>query len=339
VNNQQDKNTEQAFPLLTPETILTLAEQQLDCRCQAICRQLNSYINRVYELETVDGQGLIIKFYRPGRWSRQAIAEADQFTLDLDSQEIPVVAPLLLQNGTPQGIHENVAFSIFPRMGGRFLDEFSDDQWLAIGRLLGRMHQVGSATKATHRQTLHPLKTTAEQVIFLTSGSFMPPHVQKPFENICAQILREISPFFTQTETIRLHGDCHFANLIHRPDQGFFLIDFDDMVNGPPVQDVWMLLPSYHQESLPELELFLEGYQTFRPFDRSSLRLIEPLRAMRYIHYAAWCAHQSVDPGFTRNNPDWGSELYWQEEINDLNKQLVRIQQAPDQETGNPMYR
>ena len=333
------KEHAKAFPLLTPDIILTLAEQQLDCRCQAICRQLNSYINRVFELETEDGNGLIIKFYRPGRWSTKAIEEADQFTLELQQQEIPVVAPLLLKNDTPQAQHEDITFSIFPKMGGRFLDEFSDDQWLAIGRLLGRMHQVGAGQSADNRATLHPLQTTKAQVQFLTDTHFMPAHLRDPFRKISEELLKLITPLFADTETIRLHGDCHFANLIHRPDQGFFLIDFDDMINGPPIQDVWMLFPSYHQESLPEIELFLEGYQTFRPFDRKSLSLIEPLRAMRYIHYAAWCAHQSVDPGFTRNNPDWGTELYWQEEINDLVQQLERIRQEPTQKSNNPMYR
>lgn len=329
---------ETAFPLLTPDTVLTLAEEQLNCSCRAICRQLNSYINRVFELESEDGQGLIIKFYRPGRWSRQTLAEADQFILELQTQEIPVVAPLPLKNGDTLARHENVLFSLFPRMGGRFLDEFSDAQWLEIGRLLGRMHQVGATHTAKHRQTMHPLQTTTAQVQFLTGGNFMPAHLQARFNEVCSRLIELISPMFADMETIRLHGDCHFANLIHRPDESFFLIDFDDMVNGPPVQDVWMLFPSYRRESLPEIALFLEGYETFRRFDHKSLMLIEPLRAMRYIHYAAWCARQSGDPGFGRRNPDWGSELYWQEEINDLVKQVERIKQEPTSAENNPMY-
>ncbi len=329
---------EAAFPLLTPDTILTLAEQQLHCRCQAICRQLNSYINRVFELESEDGQGLIIKFYRPGRWSKQTLTEADQFILELQKQEIPVVAPLLLDNGETLARHEQVLFSLFPRMGGRFLDEFSDDQWLEIGRLLGRMHRVGAARTAAHRETMHPLQTTTAQVQFLVGGNFMPPHLQARFSEVCSQLIDLIAPMFADMETIRLHGDCHFGNLIHRPDESFFLIDFDDMVNGPPVQDVWMLFPSYRRESLPEIELFLEGYETFRSFDRNSLLLIEPLRAMRYIHYAAWCARQSGDPGFSNQNPEWGTELYWQEEINDLVKQVERIRQEPESAGTNPMY-
>ena len=166
----------------------------------------------------------------------------------------------------------------------------------------------------------------------------MPPHLQKHFQAICSDLIELIAPMFADMETIRLHGDCHFANMIHRPDESFFLIDFDDMVNGPPIQDVWMLFPSYRRESLPEIELFLEGYETFRSFDRRSLHLIEPLRAMRYIHYAAWCAQQSLDPGFSAQNPEWGTGLYWQEEINDLASQLERIRQEPASADNNPMY-
>ncbi len=346
VNMNPDTQETTAFPLLTPDTILTLAEQQLDCRCQAICRQLNSYINRVFELQTEDGEGLVIKFYRPDRWTKKGIEEADQFVLELQAQEIPVVAPMILDNGSSLATYQckeedenkEVLFSIFPRMGGRFLDEFSDDQWLEIGRLLGRMHQIGAAQQAHNRNTLHPQQTTAAQVDFLLQGNYMAPHLLNSFKAITTELVELITPLFDDIESIRLHGDCHFANMIHRPDESFFLIDFDDMVNGPPVQDMWMLLPSYRRESSIEIELFMEGYETFRRFDHKSLRLIEPLRAMRYIHYASWCAQQSHDPGFANQNPEWGSELYWQEEINDLVKQVERIRQEPASGSNNPMY-
>jgi Ser/Thr protein kinase RdoA (MazF antagonist) len=336
---------EAVFPMLLPDTVLTLAEQQLNCRCQAICRQLNSYINRVFELVSEDGHGLVIKFYRPDRWSRGGIEEADRFVLELQEQEIPVVAPLPLLDGTTLAEYRDpetdsrVLFSIFPRMGGRFLDEFSHGQWLEIGRLLGRMHQVGATSRAAHRNTVHPLQTTMDQVRFLLNGNFMAPHLEQSFNSVSRELIELITPLFEGMESIRLHGDCHFANMIHRPDESFFLIDFDDMVNGPPVQDVWMLFPSYRQKSLAEIELFLEGYETFRHFDRSSLCLMEPLRAMRYIHYAAWCAQQSRDPGFASQNPEWGSELYWQEEVRDLREQLERIRlDSESPGNSNPMY-
>ncbi|UCD66211.1 MAG: phosphotransferase, partial [Deltaproteobacteria bacterium] len=147
------------------------------------------------------------------------------------------------------------------------------------------------------------------------------------FKNLTDTLIKEISPHFNNVEMIRIHGDCHFSNLIYRPDEFFYIIDFDDMVVGPPVQDFWMLLPGYREESLAEIEIFLEGYEMFRDFDRSSLRLIEPLRAMRYIHYTAWCAYQFAEDGETRVDSDFGSRQYWQIEMDDLADQLKKIKE------------
>jgi len=97
---------------------------------------------------------------------------------------------------------------------------------------------------------------------------------------------------------------------------------------GPPIQDVWMLLPGDLDEAFVELDLFLEGYETFRPFDRRTLRLIEPLRAMRFIHYMAWCVHQVEGDGETRAIDGFGTREYWQKEIADLVDQRVRIAES-----------
>ena len=99
------------------------------------------------------------------------------------------------------------------------------------------------------------------------------------------------------------------------------------MATGPAVQDFWMLLPGYSNETQAEIEIFLEGYETFHPFDRRTLQLIEPLRAMRFIHYIAWCGHQVAEDGFSHVEPDFGSPAYWIREINDLTDQLERIRQ------------
>jgi Ser/Thr protein kinase RdoA (MazF antagonist) len=151
------------------------------------------------------------------------------------------------------------------------------------------------------------------------------PDLLAKYQELTESLITEITPLFDNTEMILIHGDCHFSNLIYRPDESFYIIDFDDMAVGPPVQDFWMLLPGYMEDSLAEINLFLEGYETFRNFDRRTLRLIEPLRAMRYIHYTAWCAHQVAEDGESRVATDFGSHAYWQTEINDLADQLERI--------------
>ncbi|MCK4838252.1 MAG: serine/threonine protein kinase [Desulfobulbaceae bacterium] len=315
------------FLNLHPETIISLAEEGLGEDFSGICRPLNSYINRVYELETRAGAGIIIKFYRPTRWKREALLDEHDFLLELTEAEIPVIAPLRLSNSATLGTSRNINYALFPKKGGRFVCEYSEDQWLELGRLLARTHAIGALKCPRDRVTIHPHSITVSQLDLLEDGAFVPAELAADFFETARTIVKEIAPLFADTEMIRIHGDCHFSNIIHRPDESFHLIDFDDFGMGPPVHDLWMLLPDHPNRSLYEIDLFMEGYETFRPFDRGSLKLIEPLRAMRYIHFIAWCAHQVMDGG-EPPTPDWGSFAYWATETKDLREQLTRIREG-----------
>ncbi len=176
-----------------------------------------------------------------------------------------------------------------------------------------------------------PGQSTTEQVAFiLESGVISQPPVAARFSSLCKELLAEIGPMFEGVPLGRIHGDCHFSNIIYRPGESFFLIDFDDMVMGTPIQDLWMLLPGTPRESFLEIDLFLEGYETFHHFDRRTLRLIEPLRAMRFLHYIAWLTHQFIGDGATPLFPEFGSSGYWEVEIADLEDQLKRIRKNDD---------
>jgi Ser/Thr protein kinase RdoA (MazF antagonist) len=323
-----------AFHGLTPDVIITLAEKALGVHCTNLCRPLNSYINRVYELEYEDRTGLVIKFYRPGRWAKSGLLDEHTFLMELQAMEIPVIAPLKMADGGTLGQYGKILFACFPKCGGRSYDEYSEDQWLELGRLIGRVHAVGATHLPQDRITMAPSSSTQAQVDTLLASNLIPAEMRHEFAELTSSLIKEISPLFESTRMIRIHGDCHFSNLIYRPDQSFYIIDFDDMAVGPPVQDFWMLLPGLMQDSLLEIDLLLEGYETFMEFDRRSLRLIEPLRAMRYIHYIAWCAHQFIEDGESRVAPNFGSREYWQQEMGDLADQLQRIRNAP-QKTGN----
>ncbi|MDF1578837.1 MAG: serine/threonine protein kinase [Desulfurivibrionaceae bacterium] len=323
INN---KNRLSGFLELTPETIITLAEQALAKRFSGICRPLNSYINRVYELEAGDGAGIIIKFYRPTRWSRRALLDEHDFLLELSAAEVPVITPLQIDNGATLGTFKNISYALFPKKSGRFVSEYNDEQWLELGRLLARTHAVGALKTPGDRGRIHPHAITAAQLDFLEDNNFVPPELAGSFFEIGRTLIEEIAPLFEGAEMIRIHGDCHFSNIIYRPDESFYLIDFDDFGVGPPVHDLWMLLPDRPNRARHEINLFMEGYETFRPFPRRSLTLIEPLRAMRYIHFIAWCAHQVIDGG-EPPTPDWGTLAYWTTETRDLKEQLARIRE------------
>jgi Ser/Thr protein kinase RdoA (MazF antagonist) len=142
------------------------------------------------------------------------------------------------------------------------------------------------------------------------------------------QFIEASAPLFDGLERIRIHGDCHRGNILDRLEQGLLLIDFDDMAMGPPVQDLWLLLPDRATKSSHEIGLFLSGYERFRKFDRAGLRCIEPLRAMRMIYFLSWCSRQVGDFQFKRNFPDWGNDTFWQREINDLREQVGFVMDA-----------
>lgn len=328
--NIDDPTAPAGFHTLTPDVVIAAAEQALGQPFTALCRPLNSYINRVFELRLESGEGAIAKFYRPGRWTRAALQEEHDFLHELYDLELPVVAPLELADGGSLAERDGMFFALFPKKLGRAVDEFTDEGWEQLGRLIARVHLVGAVRPAPNRIVMTPLRSTRDNVDYILRQGVVESGLRRDYETAASELIETIAPMFESTEMIRIHGDCHRANIVHRPGESFYLIDFDDMAMGPPVQDVWMLLPDYSRASLVEIDFFLEGYETFRSFDRRTLRLIEPLRGMRYIHYDAWCARQAADGGFTRLAPGWGTPSYWRDAANDLRRQKEEVLAGKD---------
>ena len=302
------------------------AERAAGRRVSGVCRPLPSYINRVYEVELEEGGFLVVKFYRPGRWSPGALQDEHDFLRELAAEEIPVVAPLADASGTTLHEADGMCFALFPRRGGRACDEPGRDEWLQIGRLIGRIHQVGSRRPATERITIDPHGSARQHLAFLSESGAIPREVEGRYLDAARRVLDRIAPRFEGISSQRIHGDLHRMNLLWRPGEGFHAIDFDDMAMGPAIQDLWMLLPDRLPAARPEFHLLLEGYETFAEYDDAQTRLIEPLRAMRFLHYAAWCARQRADEGRTLLHPEWGSADFWRRELADLERQARDIE-------------
>jgi Ser/Thr protein kinase RdoA (MazF antagonist) len=321
---------------LTPDSMIDAVEQVIERPMSGLAAPLPSYINRVYELQAMDGERLIAKFYRPGRWSHEAILEEHQFVMDCAADEIPVIAPMVLPNGETVGItDENNFFVLYPKRFGREIEINKDEEWLRLGRVVARMHLAGARAEAATRIRLHPETSTANDIQALLNGNFIPTECRDDFINITAKIMKHLCGLFDDIEYIRIHGDCHRANILERPGEGLMIIDFDDMMTGPPIQDMWLLLPGYAMDCRREIDLITEGYSEMRDFDEWTIRLIEPLRVMRLIYFLAWCARQSNDLKFKHNFPDWGSNAFWRREIIDLHDQLGRIEAWQDINSGN----
>ncbi|NDZ14425.1 serine/threonine protein kinase [Variovorax sp. WS11] len=325
------------YESLTPDVVLdALAGFGLygDGRLMA----LNSYENRVYQAHLEDGRAVVLKFYRPGRWSDTQIAEEHRFSTELAAAEVPAVAPLALEGATLHH-HGGFAFSVSPYRGGRQseLDDFEVLEW--VGRFLARIHTVGAARPFVERPALDLQSFGLASRDWLLEHEMIPLDVQRDWEKACSEAFEMIAltalgaDTYTELQKLRLHGDVHPGNILwtptDRPDGGPHFVDLDDTRTGFAVQDLWMLLSGDRAQRTAQLSGLLEGYEQFRPFDRRELALIEPLRTLRQIHYSAWLARRWRDPIFPINFPWFGSSDYWKEQIQMLQDQCEAMAEEP----------
>jgi Ser/Thr protein kinase RdoA (MazF antagonist) len=317
------------FYRLEPEEMLDTIDQVVrredtQLRCSGRILALNSLENRVMDVELDDGTHLVAKFYRPNRWSEVQLREEHKFLAMLDDAEIPVVAPFSFGNETLFSTKSGIFFTVFPKIIGRLRDELFPDQLETLGRYLGRIHQ--SKFLFRHRLRLSSKYWIDEPIRkLLQSPRLMDPQ-RSHLQNLAEQIKQGVDPWLTRLPAIACHGDCHLGNVLWEQDSPFFL-DFDDSILAPAVQDVWMVVRGRGLEADEDRASLLKGYEVFAPFDRNSLNVIELFRALRILHYSAWIDQRWEDPSFEKAFPQFGSQRYWQEEIQSLSECLSEYQE------------
>jgi Ser/Thr protein kinase RdoA (MazF antagonist) len=316
------------FAKLTPDAVMDAVESTgllTDARVFA----LNSYENRVYQVGIEGGTPIIAKFYRPNRWSRAQILEEHQFTAELAESGLSVVPPLRAATGESLYQFGDFDFALFKRQGGHAPELENFDHLQAIGRALGRLHNVGAARPFAHRPALDIDSFGHASVAFLTEH-FIPVSLLPAYTSLARDLLAGITDAFKRFSPtqLRLHGDCHPGNILWRDDTPH-LVDFDDARTGPAIQDIWMLLSGDRQQQLAQLSEIVEGYDLFCKFDARELQLIESLRSLRIMQYSAWLARRWDDPAFPKTFPWFNTERYWAEHILELREQLAALQEEP----------
>lgn len=340
--------TQSSFFQLTPDKVLSALESH-GYLTTGRYRTLNSYENRVFDIElepndnttfnessniasnptfkvnpntTPPGASeLIVKFYRPHRWSEQAILEEHQFLLELQAEGLPVAAPLALpqKSGYKKSPststlwnHEGLWMAVFPKIRGRMVEEILPHQAPHLGRWLARLHNVGAKRKSQFRPALAP---------DIRRVDFLKPHIPIELWNHYLQLAEEIFTFLTEAlprfTFIRVHGDFHRGNLLW--DKDWTLIDFDDHLMAPAAQDLWLILTQLNPE---DQTIFINSYQELREWDEEEHYLLEPLRAYRIIYYSTWVAERWSDPSFPHLFPNFRDYNFWSNEILQLQKIL-----------------
>lgn len=323
----------QPFADLDPNLILTAIES-VGYACSGSLLALNSYENRVYQVGLEDQTFIIAKFYRPHRWTDAAILEEHQFSLDLTEHEIPVIAPLITNKQTLH-FYNHYRFAVFPRRGGRALevDNLAQLEWM--GRFIGRLHAVGACKAYEHRPQLDIQTHGYTPYQYLINNQFIPDYLKPEYCKTVETLLQLIQDSFTKVgpiKYIRLHGDCHLGNVLWN-DVGPHIVDLDDSVMGPAVQDIWMLLSSDYEQFPAQINAILDGYLEFMDFNYRELQLIEAMRSLRMIQYSAWLAVRWEDPAFPRAFPWFNTPHYWQEQVRNLTNQIYSLTKSDDHES------
>jgi Ser/Thr protein kinase RdoA (MazF antagonist) len=319
-----------AFSRLLPDTVLD-ALASIGLYSDGRLLALNSYENRVYQAGMEDGPPLVLKFYRPERWTDEQILEEHAFSWQLAEREIPVVPPMRADG--QRTLHEfgNLRFAVFPRFGGRApeLDNPETLEWL--GRFIGRIHAVGGIEAFGTRPGIDIDSFGEEPSQYLLSHNFLPLDLVEPYRAVVGQALDAVRRCYDHAgdvHAIRLHGDCHAGNILWT-DAGPHFVDFDDSRMGPAIQDLWMLLSGERRDMVRQMTDVLAGYEDFCDFNERELHLVEALRTLRLIHYSAWLARRWDDPAFPVAFPWFNTQRYWQDRILELREQIALMDEPP----------
>ncbi|MBP9142936.1 MAG: serine/threonine protein kinase [Thermoanaerobaculia bacterium] len=312
------------FLSLTPERVLDAVEAA-GVAVRPLCYPLNSFENRVYEVELADRSRVVAKFYRPQRWTAGAILEEHRFLAELDAEEIPVCPARPFPDGSTLATTAGgIFYTLFDRKGGRAPAELDSRGASRLGMLVGRLHVVGARRPEADRLPLTSEAYVRRDLDWLERAAIVPRRLAARYFAAGRAIADAYDRMSAGVAVLRLHGDLHLGNVLDR-DGELRLLDFDDCMIGPAVQDLWLALGGRDTATTTLREEFLESYEQFRRFDRAELRLIEPLRGLRMAHYAAWLARRWHDPIFPRNWPHFGTEESWERETVDLEEQRIVV--------------
>lgn len=322
------------FKQLQPDLILDAAEA-FGFEVSGQYYPLNSYENRVYQVGIEPRGQLIAKFYRPDHWCEAQIIEEHEFTKFLASKGVKVVNTLCSQTGSSLLEVEGFYASVQEKIIGPVPELEDLDSLYQLGQLIGKMHQASRDWQFKKRQQLSVTRMGRDNVKYLLNG-WVGKKQQLIYQSIATELLAAIDkclPENFEQHFIAVHGDCHLANVV-MSEEGPVLLDFDDAMMAPAIQDIWMFLAG--ENNRHQLAELIDGYEESLDFPRNQLLWIPALRALRVINYTAWLAKRWGDPAFPTAFPWFNTEDFWIQHCQEL--QALTSQIVTGDETFNQVF-
>ena len=263
--------------------------------------------NTLFEIRSKRGERFAMRIYTDGETTlKENQAEIFWLTALVQDTDLKVTQPVPRKDGdyisevTVPGVPPDRRCVIYRWIPGQVLGDRNNlKYYYKLGQVLAKLHN--------HAKTLNPLPPTInpkrwdkafyypdEPVVYNTqeySHVFSQKDIQL-IDSVIAIMDKMFNKLFSDQEDLMLiHGDLHFWN-VHAYQGELYLIDFEDINLGYPVQDIAVTLyAGRNREDFSKLKkTFINGYTEIRKWPKVESDVIPTLMAARtvmFINYAA----------------------------------------------------
>lgn len=320
----------------------TPTDEEIYCRfiamrpddCMDVLEELGAPRVRGMRLESPENRvfrygGVVVKFYRPGRWSLDALQDELVFLEDLRAADIPFVRPIG-GVGTWRGIHY-LPFQAVPPPFETDPKVLSLPDVRKLVRTVARLHEVGAWREAPARPRFDARAMLEGSFEVIRRNSFLPQHLRARYWSAIHRLIAQVEAF-GDIPVQRIHGDSYSGNALWGP-QGPILMDLDDFQMGPVAMDIPLLSFPWRLDTLSEdmdrkerravqHRLVLDEYRAVRPFDATWEPLMPLTRGCRNVTFDAWLSARWNEPGFNEiyDDDDLLSDDWWTGSIEALER-------------------